>query len=91
MMGLLRDIKFAPITKSSMASNRDSPEQSPNHSPGRWSFFDKNPHSLGGKKPYKGGKMYESEPAYHYLSQSPKGKALRVLDRLPKNLVDPEE
>ena len=90
MMGLLRDIKFAPIAKSALSRGSVSPD-SPTHSPGRWSFFDKNPHSLGGKKPYKGGKMYEAEPAYNYIHQTPKGRALRVLERLPKNLVDPDE
>ena len=52
MLSLLKDIKHAPVHRSALSHNLRSSNDMQTNSPGRWTFFDKNPHSLGGPKPF---------------------------------------
>ena len=89
VLALLDDIRTAPGRKgASHLGLRGGPE-SPLASKKDWKFFDKTPHSPGGRKPFIGGarQLCNSGANYNRLAVAvPTIKAQRVMDRLPRNL-----
>ena len=56
MLGLIEDMKGAPIRSATNASNY-SDDGSPLGRRNKWTFIEKSPHAFGGRKPFQGGSM----------------------------------
>lgn len=64
---------------------------SPTGEKGKWSFLMNSPHSPGGKLPFIGGAKQKFNSGVNYkvmVNSTPSVKSFRVLDRMPKNLLE---